>query len=85
MSLPDIEKYVKLHKHLPEIPSAAEVAENGLNMGDMQNKLLQKVEELTLYTIEQNKKLEQQSTENAKQSIEIEQLKLLVKSMVDKK
>jgi hypothetical protein len=54
-SLAEVEQYIKANSHLPEIPSAAEVAQNGLSLGDMQNKLLQKVEELTLYVIEQQK------------------------------
>lgn len=59
MPLFEVEKFVKLNRHLPEIPSAADVKENGLNMGEMQNKLLQKIEELTLYVIEQQKRIEQ--------------------------
>lgn len=58
MPLFEVEKFVKLNRHLPEIPSAADVKENGLNMGEMQNKLLQKIEELTLYVIEQQKQID---------------------------
>lgn len=58
MPLPEVEQYVKTNSHLPQMPSAAEVSKNGLNMGEMQNKLLQKVEELTLYIIEQQKQIE---------------------------
>ncbi len=61
MPLPKVEAFVKQNKHLPEIPSAAEVKEKGLSMGEMQNKLLQKIEELTLYVIEQQKQLEKQN------------------------
>jgi hypothetical protein len=63
MPLPDVEQYVKTNSHLPEIPSASEVAKNGMSMGEMQNKLLQKVEELTLYVIEQQKKIEAQTAQ----------------------
>lgn len=63
MPLSEVESFVKANKHLPEIPSAAEVKENGLSMGEMQNKLLQKIEELTLYVIEQQKQLEIQRAE----------------------
>jgi len=49
---------VQENKHLPDIPSANEMVKNGVSMGDMQVKLLQKVEELTLYAIQQNKKIE---------------------------
>jgi hypothetical protein len=62
--LSEVEKYVKANSHLPEIPTAAEVAQNGLSLGDMQNKLLQKVEELTLYMIDQQKQIEELKKEN---------------------
>jgi hypothetical protein len=63
MPLHKVEAFVKTNKHLPEIPSAAEVKEKGLNMGEMQNKLLQKIEELTLYVIELQKELQMQRAE----------------------
>ena len=63
----EVEAFVKENNHLPEIPSAAEVKEKGLSMGEMQNKLLQKIEELTLYVIELQKT-------NEKQSARIEEL-----------
>jgi hypothetical protein len=63
MPLTQVEQYVKTNSHLPEIPSAAEVSKNGMSIGEMQNKLLQKVEELTLYVIEQQKQIEAQQTE----------------------
>ena len=56
-TLEEVEKFIDVHKHLPEIPSAKEVEENGVNLGEMDSKLLQKIEELTLYVIEQNKKI----------------------------
>jgi len=55
MPLHEVEQFVRTNSHLPEIPSANEITKNGLSMGEMQNKLLQKVEELTLYAIEQDK------------------------------
>jgi hypothetical protein len=57
-SLSELEQYIKQNNHLPEIPSAREVQENGLDLGEMQGKLLLKIEELTLYTIEQQKLIE---------------------------
>jgi len=54
MSLTQVEQFVKANNHLPQMPSANEVAKNGLSMGEMQNKLLQKVEELSLYAIQEN-------------------------------
>ena len=55
--LADVEKYIYENKHLPEIPSAEEFRQNDMNVSEMSNKLLQKIEELTLYAIEQNKKI----------------------------
>lgn len=62
-SLQDVEAFIKANKHLPEIPSEAEVTENGIFLGEMNAKLLQKIEELTLYAIAQEKKLEQKDLE----------------------
>ena len=55
--LETVEKYVQENKHLPGIPSAENVEENGVDLGMMNAKLLEKVEELTLYLIEQNKRI----------------------------
>lgn len=56
-SIPELESFIKANSHLPNIPSAAEVEANGQDVGDIQLKLLEKIEELTLYTIEQEKKI----------------------------
>jgi hypothetical protein len=56
--LHQVEKYIQRNKHLPDVPSAAEVKKDGVDLGDNQVVLLKKIEELTLYIIEQNKKLE---------------------------
>jgi hypothetical protein len=58
MPLSELEKFVKEQKHLPEIATAKEMEQNGTELGDLNSKLLQKMEELTLYIIEQNKKIE---------------------------
>jgi hypothetical protein len=58
-NLNEVESFININKHLPGIPSATEVQENGYTIHDMNVKLLQKVEELTLYSIEQNKEIEQ--------------------------
>jgi hypothetical protein len=57
MPLTELEKFIKINKHLPEIAAAKDMQENGANLGELNTKLLQKIEELTLYTIEQNKKI----------------------------
>jgi len=54
----ELEQSIKKNKHLPGIPSAEEVAANGVNVGEMQAKLLQKIEELTLYMIDLKKENE---------------------------
>jgi len=52
MPLTDLDHYIKTHKHLPGVPTAAEFAQEGYNVGEMDDLLLRKVEELTLYVIE---------------------------------
>lgn len=56
--LEELEKYINLNKHLPEIPSAKEIEKDGINTSEMITKLLKNQEELILYIIEQNKKIE---------------------------
>ena len=81
MSLPQVEQFVKANNHLPQMPSANEVAKNGLSMGEMQNKLLQKVEELTLYAIQQDQsKKELESKYNAL----LEKVEMLTKQIKKK-
>jgi hypothetical protein len=58
LSLEELEKYVTENNHLPNIPSAAEVEKNGQHLGELQRKMLEKIEELSLYIIEQNKRIE---------------------------
>lgn len=57
--LTEVNSFIKNNKHLPDIPSAAEVKENGISLVEMQVKLLQKIEELTLYMIQQEDKIEE--------------------------
>jgi hypothetical protein len=54
-TLPELEAFVKANHHLPNIPSTAEVEKDGIDMATMDAKLLEKIEELSLYIIEQNK------------------------------
>ncbi|MBN8720081.1 MAG: hypothetical protein J0H85_11590 [Sediminibacterium magnilacihabitans] len=56
-SLPDIERFIRKNKHLPDIPSTKEVEEKGVSVGDNQALLLKKIEELTLYIIDQQKQI----------------------------
>ncbi|WP_017495293.1 tail fiber protein [Flavobacterium sp. WG21] len=57
-SLREVEKYIKLNNHLPEIPSAQEIEKNGLMLAEMNLSLLKKIEELTLHAIEQQKNVD---------------------------
>ncbi len=62
-SLEEVETYVKANNHLPDVPSEKEVRENGIDVAEMDGVLLQKIEELTLYIIEQNKTIKSQQKE----------------------
>lgn len=64
-SLKEVEEFINENKHLPDVPSEKEIIENGVNVGEIQSTLLQKIEELTLYMIEQNKRIEKLEQENA--------------------
>lgn len=66
-SLDEVEKYIKENGHLEGIPSEEKVSENGVELGEMTSKLLQKIEELTLYIIEQNKRIEKLEMEKGSQ------------------
>ncbi len=58
MPLNEVEAAIKKNHHLPGIPSATEVAENGIMVGDMQKKMMEKIEELTLHVIRQQKEID---------------------------
>jgi hypothetical protein len=89
MSLTDVEKFINENKHLPNVPSEATLKETGLDVGEMQAIQIQKIEELTLYTITQEKKIKElkiqietqeneqleQSKQICRQQKELEELK----------
>lgn len=60
-SLEELQLFIAEHKHLPGVPSAKEIQENGVSVGEMNAILLKKVEELTLYLLEQNKLIQKQN------------------------
>jgi len=62
-SLDSVKAYISKNSHLPNIPSAAEMKTNGINVGDFQIDLLQKIEELTLYIIEANETIKNQQSQ----------------------
>lgn len=77
-SLLEVKIYIDKYQHLPDMPSEAEVAKEGLNLGDINKLLTKKVEELTLYLIEQDKKIDDQHH----QLIELkEQMAAITKSL----
>jgi hypothetical protein len=59
MNLDDLENYITKNNHLPNVPSATEVKEKGIDVGEMNKILLQKIEELTLYVIDQQKQIDE--------------------------
>jgi hypothetical protein len=63
-SLPEVKTYIDQNHHLPEIPSAQEVAKDGLNLGEMNRLLVKKVEELTLYLIEMKAEIKALQNQN---------------------
>ena len=76
-TLKEVENYIKEKGHLKDIPSAAHVKENGIFLGEMDSKLLQKIEELTLYTIQQEKRINSIEFKNLKLEKENEALKTI--------
>jgi hypothetical protein len=74
MPLDELEKFVRENSHLPNIPSAVEIAESGVNVVELQMRLLEKIEELTLYTIEQERKLEEVAKQNRELMREVERM-----------
>ena len=63
--LTEVEAYITKHKHLPNVPSTSDVEANGINVVEMQATLLQKIEELTLYLLQENKRITKLEKENA--------------------
>ena len=58
LNIYELEQYIRRYNHLPEVPTAADVEKKGLNLGEMDNVLLKKIEELTLYIIDQQKEID---------------------------
>jgi len=86
--LTEVESHIKAKGHLKDIPSAEEVKKDGFFLGEMDAKLLQKIEELTLYTIQQEKKikvLEAEKIKTQQLEKEVEELKALVNKLIQDK
>ena len=73
-TLQETKEYIQENKHLPEIPSAAEINANGIALGDMNMRLLKKIEELTLYQIELMERLELVEATNKKMEKKLQKL-----------
>ncbi|MDP4209196.1 MAG: hypothetical protein Q8928_10320 [Bacteroidota bacterium] len=81
MPLTELEQFVKEQKHLPEVASAKEMEKNGTDLGNLNTKLLQKIEELTLYTIDQQKQIDELKKQNAKIEQQQQELQALKKEI----
>ncbi len=66
--LTEVENFIKTNKHLPNIPSAEDMEKQGVNLAEMNKLLLQKVEELTLYAIQQKEEVKKQKVEREKET-----------------
>ena len=71
LSLSEIEQFIKQNKHLPGVPTARQVEQEGVELGEMNKVLLKKIEELTLLLIDQNKKNQEQDELIKKMMIEL--------------
>lgn len=75
LPLNELEVFLKKNKHLPSIPSEKQIIEEGIDVTEMNVKMMEKIEELTLYLIQQNKKLEKQSKELEELKAEVARLR----------
>jgi len=85
MPLIDLEKYLSQNHHLPGIAPAQQMQANGLNLGENQTLLLQKVEELTLYLIEKDKQLTEEKQKNEEQEARISKLEAQMQELIKAK
>lgn len=92
MPLHELENYISKNGHLPEIPPAEQILKEGIELGEMNKKLLQKIEELSIYIIRQEKRLDEQEVKaiqqlrlNEKQSENILKLQEEIKNMKEQK
>ena len=82
-ALESVEQFIKKNKHLPNIPSSTAMAKSdGISLGEMNTRLLEKIEELTLYTINQEKEIKQLKSEQASYADLESRLEELTLSMV---
>jgi hypothetical protein len=79
--LSEINSYIEQNHHLPGIEPASQMQDSGLDVGANQTKLLAKIEELTLYLLQQQQLLEQQEQKMQQQSADIEALKKTIQTL----
>ena len=72
----EVKAFIEKNNHLPDVPSAKDVAANGIQVGEMNKILLRKIEELTLYVIEQSENIDTLKRANEELRLEIESLKI---------
>nr|WP_322625417.1 hypothetical protein [uncultured Flavobacterium sp.] len=84
-TLAEVENYIAKNGHLPNVPSAETVKNDGIGLGEMAKIQQEKIEELTLYAIAQDKKVEAQQKQLDQQQKEIDALKAAVKVLTEKK
>ncbi|WP_234859279.1 DUF4200 domain-containing protein [Aquimarina aquimarini] len=84
-SIEEVANFIKENSHLPEIPSAKEFEQNGVMQAEMDMSLLKKIEELTLYTIQQQNEIKQQNSKLEKQQKEISELRFLFEKLLESK
>lgn len=80
-SLQELESFIKLNRHLPNIPSAKDVEVNGVELGELNKKLLQKIEEITLHLIDKDKQLQLQGLNLKLQDARIDKLEKLLNDL----
>ena len=84
VTLQELEAFINKNKHLPEMPSAAQVKENGIELGEMNKLLLKKVEELTLLLIQKDKEIIAEKSTNEKQNLVISELDAKLNKIINK-
>lgn len=77
-SLAELKSYIDKNEHLPELPSAKQIADDGLNVGEMNKLLVKKIEELTLYLIEKDKQLKDQQTKINRQEERLDKFEAIL-------
>ena len=84
MSLSTLREYISTNKHLPNVPSAAEVEKDGIDVARTQAAMLHKIEELTLYVLRQQAEIDKQKSVEASMQMKLKNLEQLVMQLLGK-